>query len=439
MLALELAVVALLIVLNGFFAMAELALVSARRPRLAALAERGSAGAAAALRLLDNQARFLSSVQIGITLIGVLAGAFGGATLAEDLAGWLETLGLRPGTAETVGVAVVVAAITYLSLVVGELVPKQIALRDPERVAALAAPPMAALARLAAPLVGLLEVSSRLVLRLLGRHKEPERRVTEEEIRLLVAEGESAGAVEPQERRMIARVLRLGDRSVRALMTPRPEVDWVDLDQGPPAVLERLRASPHARLPAARGAIDEAVGVLHAKDVLRQITGAGDGGGAAPDLAALVRPAPAVHDNVDALDVLEALRTSPVDMAFVVDEHGTFEGVVTAADLLEAIAGQFAAHEAEAEPAAARREDGSWLLAGAQPADDMAELLKLTLPERRDYHTVAGFALGRLGRFPRLGDAFEFGGWRFEVVDIDGRRIDKVLAQPLRKPRAAAR
>jgi putative hemolysin len=441
MLALELAAVALLIVLNGFFAMAELALVSARRPRLAAMAERGSAGAAAALRLLENQARFLSSVQIGITLIGVLAGAFGGATLAEDLAGWLRTLGLRPGTAETVGVAVVVAAITYLSLVVGELVPKQVALGDPERVAAFAAPPMAALARLAAPAVALLEASSRLALRLLGRHEQPGRRVTEEEIRLLVAEGERAGAVEPQETRMIARVLRLGDRSVRALMTPRPEVDWVDLDQEPPAVLERLRASPHARLPAARGGggIDGVVGVLHAKDVLRQVTGGGGGGGEAPDLAALVRAAPAVHDKADALDALEALRASPVDMAFVVDEHGTFEGVVTAADLLEAIAGQFAAHEAEAEPDAARREDGSWLLAGSKPADDMAELLKLALPGRRDYHTVAGFALVRLGRFPRLGDAFEFGGWRFEVVDIDGRRIDKVLAQPLRKPRAAAR
>src|SRR5215212_763837 len=232
MLALELGVVACLIVLNGFFAMAELAVVSSRRPRLAAMAEKGSAGARAALRLLDNQSRFLSSVQIGITLI------------------------------------VVVALITYLSLIVGELVPKQIALANPERAAAFAAPPMTALARVAAPAVALLEVSSRLVLRLLGRHEEPEQRVTEEEIRMLVAEGESTGAVEPQETRMIARVLKLGDRSVRAVMTPRPEVDWVDLDQELPAILERLRASPHARLPATRGGgggIDAAVGVLHAK------------------------------------------------------------------------------------------------------------------------------------------------------------------------------
>jgi putative hemolysin len=431
MLALELGVVAFLIVLNGFFAMAELAVVSSRRPRLAAMAEAGSAGARAALNLLENQARFLSSVQIGITLIGVLAGAFGGATLAEDLAGPLEGLGLAPGAAETVAVALVVAAITYLSLIVGELVPKQIALGDPERIASLVAAPMTVLARVAAPAVWLLETSSRLVLRLLGRGEEPEQRVTEEEIRMLVAEAESAGVVEPQETRMIARVMRLGDRSVRGVMTPRPEVDWIDLDQELPAILERLRSSPHSRLPAARGGIDHVEGVLHAKHVLHAMVK-----GSMIDIAALVRAAPTIHDNADALDVLEVLRVSPVDMAFVVDEHGTFEGIVTAADLLEAIAGQFTT-QAKAEPAAVRREDGSWLLAGWKPVDDMAELLKLALPQRRDYHTVAGFVLGRLSRFPRLGDAFEFAGWRFEVVDIDGRRIDKVLAQPLRKPMVA--
>jgi putative hemolysin len=431
MLALELGILAFLIVLNGFFAMAELAVVSSRRPRLAAMAEAGSAGARAALNLLENQARFLSSVQIGITLIGVLAGAFGGATLAEDLAGPLEGLGLAPGAAETVAVALVVAAITYLSLIVGELVPKQIALGDPERIASLVAAPMTVLARVAAPAVWLLETSSRLVLRLLGRGEEPEQRVTEEEIRMLVAEAESAGVVEPQETRMIARVMRLGDRSVRGVMTPRPEVDWVDLDQELPAILERLRSSPHSRLPAARGGIDHVEGVLHAKHVLHAVV---EGG--MIDIAALVRAAPTIHDNADALDVLEVLRVSPVDMAFVVDEHGTFEGIVTAADLLEAIAGQFTT-QAKAEPAAVRREDGSWLLAGWKPVDDMAELLKLALPQHRDYHTVAGFVLGRLSRFPRLGDAFEFAGWRFEVIDIDGRRIDKVLAQPLRKPMVA--
>lgn len=433
MFLLELGTLAFLIVLNGFFAMAELAVVSSRRPRLAAMAEEGRAGARTALGLLENQARFLSSVQIGITLIGVLAGAFGGATLAEDLAAPLEAAGLGPRAAETVAVGLVVAVITYLSLIVGELVPKQIALANPERVAALVARPMAAVARVAGPAVWLLEVSSRLVLRLLGRGEEPEQRVTEEEIRMLVAEAERAGVVEPQETRMIARVMRLGDRSVRGIMTPRPEVDWIDLDQDVPAILERLRTSPHSRLPAARGGtIDGVVGVMHAKDLLHLMLGAGEGSIAA-DIAALVRAAPTIHDRVDALDALEALRSSAVDMAFVVDEHGTFEGLVTAADLLEAIAGRFAA-ETEAEPAAIRREDGSWLLAGWQPVEEMAELLKLALPARRDYHTVAGLALVRLARFPKLGDAFELGGWRFEVVDIDRRRIDKVLAQPLRKP-----
>jgi putative hemolysin len=229
--------------------------------------------------------------------------------------------------------------------------------------------------------------------------------------------------------------MQLGDRSVRAVMTPRPEVDWVDIDQDLPLILERLDSSPHSRLPAARGRIDEVVGVLHAKDVLRQMTAAG----ATPlDISALVRPAPTVHDNADALGALDALRSSPVDMAFIVDEHGTFEGLVTAADLLEAIAGQFASHESEDEPSAARRDDGSWLLAGWMPVDEMAELLKLALPARRDYHTVAGFSLAQLGRFPRLGDSFESGTWRFEVIDIDGRRIDKVLAQSVRKPTIAA-
>jgi putative hemolysin len=428
MLALELGVVVFLIFLNGFFAMAELAVVSARRPRLAAMAEGGKTGARSALSLLENQARFLSSVQIGITLIGVLAGALGGATLAERLADYLETFGLGTASAETIAVAVVVALITYLSLIVGELVPKQIALANPERVASFVAGPMKGVARVAAPAVLLLEVSSRLVLRLLGRQDEGGQEVTEEEIRALIAEAESAGVVETAEKHMIGRVMRLGDRSVRGIMTPRPEVDWVDVGGELPDALARLRASPHSRLPAARSTIDELLGVVHVKDVLRAVT---DGG--AVDLAPLVRAAPTIHDNADALDALEALRASPVDMAFVVDEHGTFEGVVTAADLLEAIAGQFA-DQADSEPAAVRRDDGSWLLAGWQPIDEMADLLKVGLPARRGYHTVAGFALAQLGRFPRLGEVFETPSWRFEVVDIDGRRVDKVLAQPLRKP-----
>src|SRR5215207_3753755 len=297
--ALELALIVFLLIINGIFSMSEMAVVSARKTRLQHRAEEGDAGARAALDLAANPSNFLSTVQVGITLVGVLAGAFGGARISQVLAEMLRDVRWVGSHAEPVAFGLVVSAITYLSLIVGELVPKQIALGDPERIASFVAAPMTALARVAAPAVWLLETSSRLVLRLLGRGEEPEQRVTEEEIRMLVAEAESAGVVEPQETRMIARVMRLGDRSVRAVMTPRPEVDWVDLAPEPPSVLERLRASPHARLPATRGGgggIDAAVGVLHAKDVLHQVTGAGGGGA---DLAALVQAAPTVHDHAD--------------------------------------------------------------------------------------------------------------------------------------------
>ncbi|HET6467039.1 MAG TPA: hemolysin family protein [Geminicoccaceae bacterium] len=429
MIALELGVVVFLIVLNGFFAMAELAVVSSRRPRLNAMADVGHAGARAALRLLDDQAKFLSSVQIGITLIGILAGAFGGATLAGRLAEVLRSQGMGPTTANAVGVAAVVGAITYLSLIVGELVPKQLALANPERIASRVARPMSLLARVAAPAIWLLQTSSRLVLRLIGQHARPQHQVTEEEIRALIVEAETAGVVETAERHMIGRVMRLGDRSVLAVMTPRRDVDWVDITQDEATILHRLRTSAHSRLPAARGQIDEVVGVLHSRDVLHALVA-----GERLDPPALVRAVPVLHDNADALDALETLRSAPVDMAFVVDEHGTFEGIITAADLLAAIAGQFAEHEEAAEPAAVRRDDGSWLLAGAMPVDEMADLLRIALSHRRDYHTVAGFVLDRLGHFPRVGEAFSWLGWRFEVVDLDRRRIDKVLVQRLRRP-----
>jgi putative hemolysin len=421
----DLIIVLSLILLNGFFAMAELAIVSARKPRLKALAGTQGRGAEAALRLIENPSRFLSSVQIGITLIGILAGAFSGATLAEHLAGYLAALGIGATTANTIAVAVVVAAVTYLSLIVGELVPKQVALRNPERIAVAVARPMSLLGRIAAPVVWLLEVSSRLVLRLLGLAEQPEPRVTEEEIRQLIAEAESAGVVEPAERRMIGSVLRLADRSVRGLMTPRHEIEWLDLEQDEADWLERLRTCRHARLPVAKGSVDEVHGILEVRAALRAALGGGR-----IDPAALMQPPTVVHDGLDALDALESLSTSALDMAIVVDEYGTLEGVITTTDLLHAITGQLGRQVGEAEPDALLREDGSWLLDGIKAAEEMAELLRLPLPARRDYHTVAGFVLDRLRRLPKLGDAFEAGGWRFEVVDLDGRRIDKVLAQP---------
>lgn len=427
----ELFVVLLLVLLNGFFAMAELALVSAKKPRLEAMAREGVRGAAIALELLTSPGRLLSAVQVGITFVGLLAGAFGGATLAQRLAAILGDLGFQPEAAQLLAVGAVVVAIGYASLILGELVPKQLALARPERIAVRVAGPMWWLARSAAPLVALLEASSRLVLRILGPQGRPVEAPSEAEIRALVAEAESAGVVEPEEKAMIGRVMRLGDLSVRAIMTPRHELDWLDLDRPSEELLERLLASPHSRLPAGRGRVDEVTGVIQVKDVLDQLAR-----GKPLDFAALLRTPPALHEGADVLAALAALATSPVDMAFVVDEYGTLEGVVTSSDVLGAIVGELPMPEGGGEPDALLREDGSWLLDGAKSIDATAELLAIELPAERDYHTVAGFVLDQLRRVPRAGDHFLFQGWRFEVVDMDGRRIDKVLASPVSAERA---
>ncbi|MCS6877127.1 MAG: hemolysin family protein, partial [Geminicoccaceae bacterium] len=363
----ELLVVFLLVLLNGFFAMAEIALVSAKKPRLEAMAREGVRGASTALELLASPGRFLSAVQVGITFVGLLAGAFGGATLAQRLAQVVVELGAQPEAAQLVAVGGVVVAIGYASLILGELVPKQLALTRPERIAVRVARPMWWLARLASPLVLLLEASSRLVLRLLGPPGRPAEAPSEAEIRALVAEAESAGVVEPEEKAMIGRVMRLGDLSVRAIMTPRHELDWLDLDRPPEELLERLLASPHSRLPAGRGRVDEVTGVIRVKDVLGELAR-----GRPLDFAALVRTPPALHEGADVLAALSALATSPVDMAFVVDEYGTLEGIVTSSDVLGAIVGELPMPEGAGEPDAVRREDGSWLLDGAKSIDATA-------------------------------------------------------------------
>jgi putative hemolysin len=423
---LELAIVLVLILLNGLFALSELALVAARRPRLRALAEEGRPGARAALALTDDPARFLSTVQIGITLVGILAGAFSGAALGGYLAAILAGLGLPRGLADPLGFGLVVLAVTYLSIVVGELVPKRLALRNAERVACLVAPVMTVVSRIATPAAWLLDASGDLIFRLFGHSaEEPEERVTEEDVRQLVAEAERSGAIEAVERRMIAGVLRLGERSVRAVMTPRGEVDWIDVTAGVEAAREVALRSPHSRLPVGDGSADAILGVIQSRDLLAALLR-----GEQPDLRALARQAPAVPDTADALDVLATLREAAVPMALVHDEYGNFEGVVTPTDLTEAIVGAFRADLGAEEPKAVRREDGSWLLAGWMPADEMAERFGLRLPEERPYHTVAGFVLGALGRLPQVGDAAVAQGWRFEVVDMDGRRIDKVLVAP---------
>lgn len=417
----EVLIVVALTVINGLLAMSELAVVSSRPARLKVLSDQGSKGAATAMRLAENPGRFLSTVQIGITLVGVLSGAFSGATLGARLSGWLSEQGASPALADGFGVGIVVVAITYLSLIIGELVPKQIALRDPERVAARAAPAMSLLARVGSPLVFLLDISGRAVLALLGQKGEPEERVTEEEVRTIIAEAETAGVLERDEREMISGVMRLADRSARALMTPRREVEVIDLSDSAEEIRERVRETRRSRLPVQDGESDAIVGVVVVKDMV-DFLASGD----IAELRALVQEAPVVMDTANALRVLREIRSSRVHMALVFDEYGHFEGIITPGDVLEAIIGAFQEDEEDEQPIVTRS-DGSYLVAGWMQVDEFSHELGIHIPRDADFQTVAGFILAELNRLPSVGESFEKGHWRFEVVDLDGRRIDKVL------------
>jgi putative hemolysin len=428
---LEIVIVLCLVVINGVFALSELAIVSARRSRLRALAKAGRKGARSALALAEDPGRFLSTVQIGITLVGVIAGAFSGATLGVKLENFFFASGMSRDAAEIFGLGTVIVAITYLSLIIGELVPKNLALRNPEGIACAVAPMMTQLARVGSPLVWLLDNSTKIVLRVTGQAPQPSSAVTEEEIKSLVAEAESAGVLESGERQMISGVLRLGDRAVLGLMTPRTDVDWIDLNADEADIKSRLMKTGHSRLPVAEGSADAMIGVVQARELLAAMLA-----DKPLDVRAHVRKAPIIPETMDALDALQVLREAPVPMALIHDEYGHFEGLVTPADILEAIAGVFHSDADGREPYAVERDDGSWLLSGAMPADEMAERLELALPESRDYHTVAGLVLSHMHHLPATGESVAAFGWRFEVVDLDGRRIDKVLAtriQPLRR------
>lgn len=423
MLYLELAIVAVLIVVNGLLSMSELAIVSSRPARLAALVERGVGGSRRALALASDPGKFLSTVQIGITLIGVLSGAFSGATLGQRLSQWLFELGLSASVADAAGVGIVVGVITYASLIVGELVPKQIALRDPESVAVRVAPAMTMMARLSLPLVWLLDRSGKLLLWVLGHREDAQDRVSEDEIKTLVVEAENAGVLEPGEKEMIAGVMRLGDLPVGAVMTPRHEVSFIDLSDPTPEILAALQKSNHSRCVVFDGNRDHALGIVQAKDVLDVYLA-----GQTPDIRALTRDAPIIPETVDARDVVAILRDSAVHIGLVHDEYGTFQGVVTSADILEAIVGAFHTEEGPAEPAYVRRDDGSYLISGWMPALEFSELLGITLPSPRPYQTAAGFLLHAFSAIPDTGAKTTAQGWDFEIVDLDGRRIDKVLA-----------
>ena len=421
---LEILIVAVLTIINGVLAMSELAIVSARPARLKILIDKGSMRARMALRLAEEPGRFLSTVQIGITLVGVLSGAFSGATLGLRLTQWLQAQGLSSALAEGVGVGSVVVAITYLSLIIGELVPKQIALRDPETVACRVAPAMTILSKVSAPLVWLLDTSGQIILKLLGQKAKSDERVTEEEIKSVIAEAENAGVLEAEERHMISGVMRFADRSAKALMTPRRDVEMIDLRDSLDDIRDQIRRTRRTRLPVQGNHPDEILGVVFVKDIVEAL--AQD---KAVDLRAFISAAPIVTDHANALNVLKAIRASTIHMALVFDEYGHFEGVITSGDILEAITGVFQ-DETDHEPSHVQRDDGSWLVSGWMPIDEFADHIGGPVATDADYETVAGFVLNTLNRLPEIGEVFSIDGWRFEIVDLDGRRIDKILVTP---------
>lgn len=426
----EIGILVALVVLNGLLSMSELAVVSARRSKLKALHDEGRVGAGSALALASEPGRFLSTVQIGITLVGVLTGAVSGAQLGEHLAQWLTTLGLSYAAAEAIGYGVVIAAITYLSLVIGELVPKQLALRNPERVAMSVAPMMQWLSRLASPFVWGLDVSGRAVLRLLRTPESSEADITAEEIKALVAEAETSGAIEPEERQMISGILRLSDRSARAIMTHRSEVEIIDARMSAEEAKQKMLTSVHGRFPAHLGNPEEVTRVIQTKDVLKALLS-----DKPLDLASLARDAPIVPDQTDLLQVVKQLRESAVHMGLVHDEYGQFQGIITNADILESITGAFHSDEGAPEPKAVERADGSWLISGDMPVDELSDTLGVKAKFDARANTVAGFVIAGFKRLPNVGDCVNIQGWRFEVLDLDGRRIDKLLVSRAREPR----
>ena len=423
----DLLIIAALILLNGLFSMSELAIVSARQARLRVSADRGSKSAKTAIALAADPGKFLSTVQIGITLIGIIAGAYSGSSLGGPVGERLQAMGLPARFAPEAGFTLVIIATTYASLVIGELVPKQLALRTAEPVAILMARPMALLATAMAPFVWLLDKSSGLILGLLSVRRGDQDQLTAEELHVIFAEATKSGVIEEGERAMMAGVMRLADRPVRELMTPRPEVHWIDLG----ATVEQLRAriadTPHALLPVADGSVDNMVGVLRVREVLAALLD-----GQPIDIAAMMRKVEVIPDQIDASDALRVLQRAEVPMAMVHDEYGHLEGLVTPSDVLAAIAGAFVSHQDEGDhPHLVEREDGSLLISGSMPADALSDRLGIDLPEDREYATAAGYVLAVLKQLPHEGEHFADQGWRFEVVDMDGLRIDKLLVSRL--------
>lgn len=423
----EVLLILLLILANGIFAMSEMAIVSARKIRLQQFADKGDETARVALELANTPDRLLSTVQIGITLIGILAGAFGGATIAEQIAFQINQIPALSGYGEAIGLIIVVTAITYLSLVIGELVPKRLALSNAERIAVLIARPMRFLSWLATPFVSLLSFSTSVVFKVLRLRPSDEPPVTEEEIKILIEQGTQAGVFEETEQNLVGRVFRLGDRRVSALMTPRPDIFWLDLNAPEAETLQKIAASEYSRFPVCRGAIDNVIGTLKAKEYL-----AAKLGDPTVSLDAFIREPLFVPETSSAFQVLEMFKTARTHLALIIDEYGTIEGLITTNDFLEAIAGEAAQMNAE-DSLIVQRDDGSYLIDAALPIDEFKDFFAVELGEDGDYQTLAGLILAKLRHFPSVAESFEINDLRLEIVDMDGRRIDKVLVSRFKK------
>ncbi|HEY6964560.1 MAG TPA: hemolysin family protein [Erythrobacter sp.] len=419
----DLAIIVVLVVINGVFAMSELAIVSAKTSTLEARAEGGSTSARLAIELAADPGKFLSTVQIGITLIGIIAGAYSGASLGGPVGERLQAMGVPAEYAPEIGFALVIAFTTYLSLIVGELVPKQLALRAAVPVSLVMARPMAFMAKAAAPLVWLLDTSSAAVIRLFGLTGGNTDSVTAEELQMIFAEATRSGVIEDEQRQLLTGVVRLAERPVREMMTPRMEIDWIEADADAEKIRQTIEESTHSLLPVAEGSPDTILGVVKVRDVLAALVA----GRPAP-LREMMRKVEVVPDQLDAMDALRVLQQAEVAMAVVHDEYGHFEGIVTPVDLLTAIVGNFASDSDDGDlPSVVEREDGSLLVSGALSADALADRLGLEYGEDREFGTAAGYALSVLKKLPQEGEHFHDQGWRFEVVDMDGRRIDKLL------------
>jgi putative hemolysin len=414
-----------LIALNGIFAMSEIALVTARKARLTKLAADGDSGAAAALKLGEDPTAFLSTVQIGITSIGLLSGIMGEAVLAAPLARWIQSFGASEMSAHVVATAIVVVAITYLAIVVGELVPKRVGQMRPEAIARLVARPMQALAIATRPFVAFLSISTGFLLRILQVKQDIQSNVTEEEIHAMLDEGSESGAIEAHEHEMVRNVFLLDDRKLGSLLVPRSDVVFVDIRRPVEENLQRLIESEHSRLPVCEDGLDKILGVINVKQVLASVVK-----GQPPDFTSNLQQGIFVPETLTGYELLKHFQTKHSQMAFVIDEYGGIEGIVTLQDVLESVAGQWSPGDKE-DAAAIQRPDGSWLLDGSIPTPDVKGLLDLkALPQegKTRYHTLSGMIMVILGRIPKAGDSAVWEGWRLEVVDMDRNRIDKVLA-----------